>query len=96
MVEDELEQLKRTKRYKLSPLPLFDILGGLVAPADYVTTLTGALVAVDVVLSYREKGFMADVDHIQVLRNALPLEMSVTKRRMSLEKKLTNKRHENV
>ena len=95
VVEDELEQLKRSKRYNLSPLPLFDILGGLVAPSDYVVTLTGALVCVDVVLSYRETGFVADVDHIQVLRNALPLERSLTKRRMPQEKNLTNKRHEN-
>ena len=46
--------------------------------------------ALDVVLSYEDEGFVADVDHIQVLRGPLPLELSLTKRRMAHEKALTN------
>ena len=59
-------------------------------------TLTGALVVVDVILSNGDGGFHADVDHIQVLRAPLPLEMSVTKRRLNHEKALTNHNQANA
>ena len=85
--------MKQSGRFRVSPLPLFDSQGGLVAPADYVSTLCGALVSVDVVLSYKGGGFVADVDLMQLLRGPLPLEMSLTKRRMDQEKALTNQRH---
>ena len=85
--------MKQSGRFRVSPLPLFDSQGGLVAPADYVSTLCGALVSVDVVLSYKGGGFVADVDQMQLLRGPLPLEMSLTKRRMAHEKALTNQRH---
>ena len=90
LVKENFTQIKNSGRFQLSPLPLFDGLGGLVPPCDYVRTLSGALVALDVVLSYEDEGFVADVDHIQVLRGPLPLELSLTKRRMAHEKALTN------
>ena len=90
LIRDEFSQLRESQRFHLSPLPVFDTRGGLVPPQDYVRSLTGALVVVDVILSNGDGGFRADVDHIQLLRAPLPLEMSVTRRRMNHEKALTN------
>ena len=85
LLKDEFSQLKESEYFQLSPLPLFDANGGLVPPKDYVRVLTGALVTVDVTLSNGDGGFSANVDHIQLLRAPLPLEMSLTKRQCPTE-----------
>ena len=85
-------------KWSICPLPIWNSDSDLVLPRNYESELKGAMVAVDVTLSYTEPydegdcHFFADIDWMEIIRAPLPIKCSSTKRALPLEVRRANKR----
>ena len=95
---DQYEDMIEEDQWTIRPIPVWNSAGDLILPRQYEKELKGAMVAVDVTLSYTESTnagdyqFFADVDRMEVLRSPLPIKISSTKRALPMEVRRANKR----
>lgn len=69
-IRDRLDALIESGKYVGLPIPVFDINGDRVPPAEYEERLKGALVDVSVKITnitYKQYGFFADIASIVIL-----------------------------